>query len=172
LLARVARGRGTFFEAVPVPDGAFARVIGHFKILCEFQSIGRAGVFAKAAEHATRSVVGESGEDFAARGVVAFPTDYDEIFGAGEGAEVAADAERFAGFGMIVEAGRAAIAFGNHGAFEGILLGVDVFRVLRAEGDAHALEHIQLKNPLDEFFHDDSLFGPGADVKDSWGYAE
>ena len=32
-LARVARRGGAFFKAVAVPDGAFARIVGQFKVL-------------------------------------------------------------------------------------------------------------------------------------------
>ena len=44
-----------------VPDSAFARIVGHFKILGKFQSVGRAGIFAESAEHAARGIVGEGG---------------------------------------------------------------------------------------------------------------
>jgi len=153
---------------VTVPDGPLARIVGHFKILRELQGIGGAGIFTEATEHATRSVVGEGGEDFAAGGIVTFPANDDEIFRARQSAEIAANAKSFSGFGVIVQARRAAIALRDHGAFEGVLLGVDIFRVLGAKGDAHAFEHVQLENPFDEFFHADSLFAAGADVKDSW----
>jgi len=97
----------------------------------------------------------------------ALPADDDEIFRAGKRAQVAADAKRFPGFRMVVQAGRAAIAFRNHRPLEGILLGIDIFRALRAERHTHALQNIQLQNPPDKFLHDDSLFALCPDVKDS-----
>src|SRR6266850_995139 len=56
---RIPRRRGPLFEPVPVPDGAFAREVCHLEILRQFQCIGRARIFAQAAEHAPRSVIGE-----------------------------------------------------------------------------------------------------------------
>src|SRR3974390_3905934 len=50
-LSGVACRRWTFFQSVPVPDRAFAAVIRPFKILRQLQRIGRAGIFAQAAEH-------------------------------------------------------------------------------------------------------------------------
>src|SRR6267142_5046846 len=58
-LAGIARRRRALFEPVPVPDGAFAREVCHLEILRQFQCIGRARIFAQAAEHAPRSVIGE-----------------------------------------------------------------------------------------------------------------
>src|SRR5262249_59761746 len=57
------------------------------------------------------------------------------------------------------------------GALERILFGVNVLGMLGAEGNAHSLQHIQLKKSLDEFLHDDSLFCQRMDVKDSWTVA-
>ena len=82
------------FEAVAIPDGAFAGVVGHLEILRQFQAIGGAGVFAEAAEHAARSIVGKSGENFAPRGFVAMPADDDQVFRARQRAKIACDAQR------------------------------------------------------------------------------
>ena len=77
ILARVVRGRGADFEAMTIPDGAFTAVMSHFEVLRQFQAIGGAGILAEAAEHAAGRVVSEGGEDFAARGIIAQPADYD-----------------------------------------------------------------------------------------------
>ena len=53
-------------ERLAIPDHAFAGVVREFKILGEFQRIGRASIFAQAAEHAATKVVGEGRELFAA----------------------------------------------------------------------------------------------------------
>ena len=45
-LACVVCGRRSYFEAVPIPDSAFTRVIGHLKILSQFETIRGASVFA------------------------------------------------------------------------------------------------------------------------------
>jgi hypothetical protein len=141
-LPRVVGWRRAYFEAMAIPDCAFAGVGGHFEILGEFEAIGWAGVFAEAAEHATRSIVSEMREDFAAGGVVALPAHDDQIFRAGQRAQIARYAKRFAGFRIDIQARGAAIAFGYHWALERILLGVNIFWRLITEGDPHAFEKV------------------------------
>ncbi len=145
-LPGVVGWRRAYLEAMAIPDRAFAGVGRHFEILCEFEAVSGAGVFAQAAEHAARSVVGEMSEDFAAGGVVALPAYYDQIFGARESAQIAGNAEGFAGFWIDIQARGAAIALGDHGALERILLGVNIFWSLITEGDPHALQQVDQKN--------------------------
>jgi len=84
------------FEPMTVPNGAFAAVAGQLEILREFEAICGASIFAQAAEHAARGIVRKRGEHFPARGIVALPAHYNQIFRAGQRAKVAGDAERFA----------------------------------------------------------------------------
>jgi len=113
-LARVSRRRGAFFQAVPVPNRALARIGSHFEILSELEAVGRAGILAESAEHAARSVVSEVGQHLAACGVIAMPADHDQIFRAGQRAQIAGDAQRLARFRIHVQARRAAVALGDH----------------------------------------------------------
>ena len=158
---------GADFQAVAIPDGAFAAVLSHLEILSQFQAIGGASIFAEAAKHAARSVVGKGGENFAASGVVAQPANNNQIFGAREGAKIAGDAQRLTGFGIHVQARRAAVTLGNHGAFLRILLGVNVFGILVAESDPHALEQVDQEYFFQEFVHrKDSVPSWWKDVKE------
>src|SRR3989338_3459401 len=150
-LAGVADGGGAFFEQVAVPDGALAGVVGELEILRELEGVGGAGVFAAAAEHAARQIVGKVGEHLAAALVVAGPADDDQVLRAGECAEVAGDAEGFAGLGIVVEAGGAAVALGHHGALLGVLLGVAGARALVAEGPPQARQEVNQEQPLERF---------------------
>ena len=56
---RIQHRRGAFFQAMPVPDRALARIRSHLEILRELEAIGRAGILAKPAEHAARSIIRE-----------------------------------------------------------------------------------------------------------------
>ena len=147
------RGRGPDFETMPIPDGAFARVIGHLEILGEFEAIRGASVFAQAAEHAARRVVSEGSENFAASGVVAKPAHDDKILRARERAEIAGDAQRFARLWIHVQARRAAIALGHHGTFERILLGINILGRLIPERQPHPLEQIHEEETAQKVFH-------------------
>ena len=99
------------------------------------------------------SVVGEGGQDLAARGIIALPADHDQIFRAGQGAEIAGDAQRFAGLRIDVEARGAAIALGHHGPLERILLGVNILGILVAEGHPHALGQVHKKKLPEQILH-------------------
>jgi hypothetical protein len=59
LLLSVHGGLRTLLERLEVPDHAFASVVRELEILGEFKGVGRASIFAEAAEHATAQVVGE-----------------------------------------------------------------------------------------------------------------
>src|SRR5215467_5352383 len=115
LLTGITRGCRALLQAVPVPDSSFATVISHFEILRQFQSIGGAGVLAQPAKHAARSVVSKMRQHFSASRVVSRPSDDDKIFRAGQGAQIASDAKRFAGFWIVIQARRAAVSLRNHG---------------------------------------------------------
>src|SRR6266699_4284792 len=127
---------------MPVPDRAFAGVGSHLEILSELETIGGASIFAQTAEHAARSVVRKSGEHFAPRCVVAVPTDYNQIFWAGQRAEIAGNTESFPGLRIHVQAWRPPVSFRHHGALQRILLGIIVLRVLGAEGQHQSLPKI------------------------------
>src|SRR5438874_843482 len=51
-LAGITRGCGSLLQTVPVPDGSFAGVIGHFEILRQFEGVGGASILAQPAKHA------------------------------------------------------------------------------------------------------------------------
>jgi hypothetical protein len=149
-LPRVPGGRGAFFQAVPVPDRTFARVGSHLEVLRELQAVGRASVFAKPAEHAARSVVGKVGQHFAAGRVIAMPADHDQIFWAGQRAQVARDTKCFASLRIHVQARRPAVPLRDHRPLQRILLGINILGVLRPESQAQALPEIRQKQPLQE----------------------
>ncbi len=153
MLPGVMRRSRTDFEAMAVPDRAFAAVGGQLEILGEFEAVGRASVFAESAEHAAGEVVGEGGQDFATRDIIALPADDDEIFRAGQGAEIARYAKRFAGFGVDIEARGAAISLSHHRPLERILLGVNIFGSLVAEGHPHALGQVHKKKLPEQILH-------------------
>jgi hypothetical protein len=53
---------GAFFEPVAIPDCAFPAVIGHLKILRQFQRIGWAGIlFSRGAPRNRSATIGRSG---------------------------------------------------------------------------------------------------------------
>ena len=85
------------------------------------------------------------------------PANDDQIFRARERAQIARDAKRFSGFRIHVQARRAAVSLRDHGPLEGILLGINIFGVLRAEGQNHALPEIRQEQPLQDCVHGASL---------------
>src|SRR6516164_8667339 len=101
-LSSVASRRWTFFQSVPVPDRAFAAVVRHFKILRQLQRIGRAGIFAQAAEHAPRRIIGKRGQHLSPRCVVALPSHHDQVFRTRQRAKVASNAERLSRLWVLV----------------------------------------------------------------------
>jgi hypothetical protein len=147
------RRRRPDFQAMTIPDGAFAAISRHFKILGQLEAVSGTCVFAEAAEHATRGIVSEMGQNFAAGGVVALPSHYDQILRAGEGAEIARNAERFAGFGIDIQARGATVTLGYHRALERILLGINVLWGLITEGDPHAFQQVDQKYAAQQILH-------------------
>jgi hypothetical protein len=166
-LSRVARWRGAFFEPVAVPYRTFAAIISHLEILSELQRVGGTSIFAQSAEHAARGVVGEKRQNFSPCGVVSLPANHDQVFRARERAQIACDTQRLSGFWVLVQARRTTVTFRHHGAFERVLLGVNVARKLRPERDAHTLQKICLEYPGNQFLHVLSLLPQWAVVKDS-----
>jgi hypothetical protein len=75
------------------------------------------------------------GKFLAAGLLVALAAHDDEILGTGQCAQVAGDAQCLVGVGMIVQARGSAKALGYLRPLQRILFGVDVLRVLVAEGD-------------------------------------
>lgn len=133
---------------MPIPDRALARIRGHLEVLRELEAVGRAGVLAEPAEHAARSVVCEVGQHFSAGRVIAMPADDDQIFRAGQRAQVTRNAQRLARFRIHVQARRASVSLRDHRALKRILLRIDVLRMLRPEGQDHALPEIRQEQPL------------------------
>src|SRR6266481_4010351 len=155
-LAGVACRRWPLFEAVTIPDRAFAREVGHFEILRQFQRIYGASIFAESAEHASRSIIGESRQHFPSRGVVTLPAYHDQVLRAGQRAQIAANTQRLVRLRIIVEPRRPAIPLRHH-----------VLRMLRSKRDREAFQKIHLKQALQEFPHAPSLFLPSPIVKQS-----
>ena len=152
-LLLILRRLRTFFQRLAVPDPAFAGVAGEFEILREFERVDGTGIFAEAAEHAAAQVVGEVGEFLAAGLLVARAGDHDQIFRAGQRAQVAGDAHGLVGVRIDVEPGRAAIALGHLRPLHGILLGIDFLGILIAEGDLQSLQKVDKKNFAEQAWH-------------------
>src|SRR5690348_4692382 len=91
-LALVLRGSRPLLEHLPVPDRALPVVARQLEILREFQSIHRASVFTQSAEHAPRQIVSERGQYFVFRFRVTFTAHQDQLFGTGDGTQIASDA--------------------------------------------------------------------------------
>ena len=151
--ADISRRRRSLLQAMAVPNRPFAGIGGHLKILRQFQTIGGTSILAKAAKHAARGVVGKRGKHFAARGIVALPANYNQVFRAGQRTKIARDAQRFAGFWTVIEPRRTAIALGNHRPLQRILLGIDVLWILRAERQQQALPEVHHKHAAKYFHH-------------------
>ena len=133
-------------QSLPIPDGAFASVIGKFEVLRELESIGGTGIFAQAAEHAAAQVIGKGGELFSACIWIAFAAHHNQMFGTCQRAQVARNTKGFVGIGINVKPRRATVAFGNLGPFQGVLLRIDLVWILVAEGDREALEQVYEEN--------------------------
>ena len=151
--ACVVCGRRSDFETMPIPNGAFPCVIGHLEILGEFEAIRGAGIFAQAAEHAARRVIRKRREHFPASGIIAKPAHDDQILGTSESAEVAGDTQRFARLWIHVQARRTSVTFGDHGALQRILLGVNILGRLITERQPHPLEQIHEEEATQKVFH-------------------
>jgi hypothetical protein len=132
-LLSVHRWQWTFFQSLSIPDHAFPGIAGEFEILGQLERIGGAGIFAEPAEHAPAKIVGKGREFLASRFLVAFAGDHDQVFRARQRAQVARDAEAFAGIRIDVQARRSAISLGHLWPFQRILLGVDLFGILISE---------------------------------------
>jgi hypothetical protein len=147
------RRRGSYFEAVTVPDRALAAVCCELEILGQLEAIGRAGILAKAAEHAAGGVVGKRSENFAPRSIVAQPADNDQVLRARQRAKIARDAERFAGFRIDIQTRRAAIPLRDHRALERVLLRTDILRRLIPKGKPHPFQQVQHQDAPPNLLH-------------------
>ena len=136
----------TFFERLKVPDHSFASEAGELEILSEFERICWTGVFAQSAEHAPAEIIGESNQLFSPRFLVAFACNYDQVFRAGQRAEIARYTQRLVSVRIHIQAGRAAISFSNLRPLQGILLGINFFGILVPERDEKSLDEVQQKN--------------------------
>src|ERR1700687_5037909 len=110
LSTRVVRRRGSLLQSVPIPNGAFARVAGHFEVLRQLETVGGAGVLAKPAEHAARSVISEMRENLAPRSIVALPAHHNQVFRASQRAQIARNAQRLPSIRIDIQPRRPAIA--------------------------------------------------------------
>jgi hypothetical protein len=154
-----------------VPNRSFARVGGHLEILRKFEAIGRAGILAQSTKHAARGVVGERRQDFAPGRVVALPADDNQIFRAGQRAKIACNAQSFACFWIDIEPRRAAIPLRDHGPLQRILLRINVFGILRTEGQQQALPEIDHKHAANYFHHKCLVCDPPAGLSRQSGSA-
>src|SRR5271169_2114781 len=84
---------GTGLQSFPVPDESLAAVLGHLKVLSEFQGVSRTGILAKAAEHAPAQVVGELSKFLAASHGIALAPHNDQVLGAHHSTQIASDAQ-------------------------------------------------------------------------------
>src|SRR5271170_6113782 len=94
LLTGVMRWRGPSFQTMAIPNRAFAAVTRHLEVLRQFQTIRGASIFAQSAEHAARSVIRKSGQNFAPRSIVAQPTHDNQILRASQRTQIARNAQR------------------------------------------------------------------------------
>src|SRR6266446_2803368 len=164
-LAGVTCGCRSLFEAVTIPDRTFAREVGHFEILRQFQRIHGASILAESTEHAPRSVIRKVSQHFPSRGIVALPAHHNQVFRACQRAQIAANTKRLARFWIIIQPRRTAIPLRHHRPLQRILLRHNIFRMLRPEGDRKALQEIDLKQLPQELSHAPSLFPPSPIVK-------
>src|SRR5208283_1404515 len=139
-------GLRTFFERLAVPDHALAAEGGEFEILGKFEGVGRAGIFAQAAEHAAAQVVGKVDKLFAARLFIALAGDNDQVFRTSQSAQVTGNTEGLVGVWIDVQPRRASITLGYLRALQRILLGIDFLGILIAERHAESLNQVHHEN--------------------------
>ena len=131
---------------MPVPNQPRARVLRKLEILGQLESVHRASVLAQPAEHAARCVIRELGQLLAPGLGVADAGDHNQLLRAGNGAEVATDAQGFVGVGVLVEPGSATVTLGDLRPLRRVLLGVDILRMLVPKGHPETLEQVDQKN--------------------------
>src|SRR6266853_252538 len=135
-LLSVHGGLRTLLERLEVPDHAFARVVRELEILGEFKGVGRASIFAQAAEHATAQVVGEFQELFAAGFFIALAGNNNQVFRAGHRTQVAGNAESLVRIRVNVQPRRAPVPLGYLRPLQGILLSINFLGMLISERHA------------------------------------
>src|SRR6266478_5075542 len=141
-LLSVDGGLRTLLERLEVPDHAFACVVREFEILGEFKGVGRASIFAQAAEHATAQVVGEFQELFAAGFFIALAGNNDQVFRAGHGAQVARNTESLVGIWVDIQPRRAPVPLGYLRPLRRILLSINFLGMLISERHAKSLDQV------------------------------
>jgi hypothetical protein len=145
-LALVLGGLRTFFQSLAVPDPALAAVAGQLEILRQFQRVGGTRILAQPAEHAAAQIVSEIGEFFSARFLVTLARDHNQVLRTRQCTQVAGDAHGLVGIWIDVQPGRSAVALGHSWPLQRILLGIDLFRILVAEGDFQSLQQVNQEN--------------------------
>ena len=146
-------GLRTTLECLAVPNHAFAGIVGKLEILGELECVSWASILAKSTEHAAAKIVSEVCEFFASGLLVAFAGNDDEMLGAGERAKIASDTECLVGICIHVEPRSTAVALSNLRPFQWILLGVNLFGILIAEGDGEAFDQVDQEHLADELWH-------------------
>ena len=112
-----------FFQCCLVEDHAFAVVKCDLEVLRQLQRIGRTSFGAQAAEHAAAQVVAPRNRLFALGCRVALALHYDQLLRAGQRAQVANDAHRFAALRIDLQAWQSAVALVHNRTVQRILLG-------------------------------------------------
>src|SRR5271157_4855871 len=124
LLLSVHGGLRTLLKRLAVPDHAFAGVVRELEILGEFERIGRASIFAEAAEHTAAQVVGKVRQLLAAGLFIALAGDHDQVFRTSQSAQIAGNAESLVGVWVDIQARRASVTLGGLRPLQRILLGL------------------------------------------------
>jgi hypothetical protein len=141
-LLRVLRWSRSLLKHLSIPDSPFPCVARQLEVLRQFKGVHGTGILTEATEHAAREVVGKRRQVFAASLLVSHACYHDQIFRAGQRAQIAGDAESFISVRIDVESWRAPIAFCYSGPLSRILLGVDVLWILIPECDPQPLKQI------------------------------
>src|SRR5437870_10467935 len=100
LLRLVLYSFPSLFQHFAVPYKTGARIGCQLEILRQLETVSRTSLLAQSAEHATRSIKDKLVEDFLAARLAGHDNfdihgkDVDAVFGAGQRAKVASDAER------------------------------------------------------------------------------
>jgi hypothetical protein len=152
---------GSFFKRLAIPDKSLAAETSEFEVLRQLDRVDRTGVFTEPAEHATREIVSEGCELLVFGFRVALTANDDQVFRARDRAQIARDAESFAGFRVDVETGRATITLGHVRTFGGILLCIQRAGSLASEGDREASEQVKEWRASNFIPHDDAADGAG-----------
>ena len=152
-LAFVLRRLRALFQRLAVPYPSLARVAGELEILGEFQRIRRARILAQPAEHAAAQIVGKVGEFLAAGLFVSFARNHDQMLGTRQRAQITRDAHGLVRVRVHVEPWRTSVTLGYLRPLQWILLGVNLFGILVAEGDLQPLKQVYQKDFPEQVWH-------------------